>query len=78
MQDERIGIGAKLGDDESTLCVINPEMKCTSRESRSSLQTMTGPFSFRAALIAAASFGRRSYSSAPSPPVGIRCPHVVR
>jgi hypothetical protein len=50
-----------------TLCAISPEMKCTSRDSRSSLDTMTGPPAFFAALIAAASFGRRASASAPLP-----------
>ena len=42
-------------------------MKATSRDRRSSFETMTGPLSFRAALMAAASFGRRSSASAPLP-----------
>jgi hypothetical protein len=43
-----------------TLWTIRPLMKFTSRDSRSSLATTTGPLILRAALIAAASLGRRS------------------
>jgi hypothetical protein len=55
VEDERVNVGAELGDELGTRWTIKPEMKCTSRESRSSLETITGPPSFRAALMAAAS-----------------------
>jgi hypothetical protein len=42
-------------------------MNATSRESRSSLATITGPPALRAALSAAASFGLQSSASAPLP-----------
>ena len=50
-----------------TRCAIRPEMKCTSRDSRSSLETDHRAPSLRAALMAAASCGRRSSASAPLP-----------
>ena len=50
-----------------TRCYIRPLMKCTSRLSRSSLETTIGHLAFRAALIAAANCGRRSSASAPLP-----------
>jgi hypothetical protein len=46
---------------------INPLMKCTSRLSRCSFEITTGHLALRAALIAAASCGRRSSASAPFP-----------
>ena len=46
---------------------MRPEMKCTSRLSRSSFATTTDAFRFRAALMAAESCGRRSSASAPLP-----------
>jgi hypothetical protein len=52
---------------KGTLWAISPEMKCTSRLSRSSLDTITGPPAFFAALMAAANWGRRSRASAPLP-----------
>jgi hypothetical protein len=52
MEDEGVNVGAKLRDDERH--AVDHQMKCTSRESRSSLDTITGPPSFRAALMAAA------------------------
>lgn len=42
MQHERIGVGSEFGHDKGTRWAIKPEMKATSRESRSSLATTTG------------------------------------
>jgi hypothetical protein len=54
----------------STRCAIRPEMKCTSRERRSSFATITGA---RAALRAAASPGRCSSASEPLPVSASEC-----
>ena len=50
-----------------TLCAISPLMKCTSRERRSNLATITGHLRRRASARAAASLGRRSSASEPLP-----------
>src|SRR5690348_4871681 len=42
----------------ATRCAINPLMKCTSRDRRSSFATRIGHFCFRACASAAASCGR--------------------
>ena len=48
-----------------TRCAISPAMKATSRESRSSLETITGHLAERPVAKAAARRGRRSSASAP-------------
>ena len=50
-----------------TRCTIRPATNATSRERRSSFETTTEHLFARAALRAAASFGRRSRASAPLP-----------
>src|SRR5438045_2916393 len=50
-----------------TRCAMSPEMNATSRDSRSSLATMTGHLPARLAASAAASWGRRSRASTPLP-----------
>src|SRR5436190_16898158 len=50
-----------------TCCAISPAMNATSRDSRSSLATMTGHLPARPAARAAASCGRRSNASEPFP-----------
>jgi hypothetical protein len=67
MEHERIGIGAQFRHDEGTRCAMSPDMKATSRESRSSLATMIGHLRLRAAASAAASCRRRSSASEPLP-----------
>src|SRR5438874_2704560 len=52
---------------KGTRWAISPETNATSRESRSSLETMTLHLALRAAANAAASWGRRSSASAPFP-----------
>jgi hypothetical protein len=42
VQHERVCILAELRDDKGARCAISPGMKATSRESRSSLATITG------------------------------------
>jgi hypothetical protein len=73
--------GGRTATRNGTRCAIRPEMKCTSRDRRSSLATITGPRSRFACSSARASFGRRSSASAPLPvsisiskrPARIRC-----
>src|SRR4051812_23937593 len=48
-----------------TRWAIRPEMKATSRDSRSSFETITGHLAARAAASAVANWGRRSRASAP-------------
>jgi hypothetical protein len=49
MQHERVGVRAKLGHDERHALAIRPEMKATSRNRRSSFETITGHLAVRAA-----------------------------
>jgi hypothetical protein len=68
--EERLDVGAEIGDQKRRLVrAIKPEMKCTSRESRSSLATAKAqafPLP-RVPASAAANCGRRSSASAPLP-----------
>ncbi len=49
MQHERIGIGSQLSNNERHPLRHQPEMKATSRDSRSSFATTTGHLALRAA-----------------------------
>jgi hypothetical protein len=59
--------GPSSATRKGTRCAIRPEMKCTSRERRSSLATATEQRSARALANAAANCGRRSSASLPLP-----------
>ena len=50
-----------------TLCSMSPVMKCTLRDKRSSLETISGHRPARASFNAAASPGRSCSGSAPAP-----------
>jgi hypothetical protein len=67
VQHKRVGVDAKFGNDKGTRCAINPLMKRTSRDKRSSFATTTEHFAVRARASAAASSGRRSSASAALP-----------
>ena len=67
VQHEGIGVGAELGDDERHLVRHQAEMKCTSRDSRSSLATTTEHFPLASVGEGSASCGRRSSASEPLP-----------
>src|SRR5829696_5842114 len=63
VQHERIGIAAQFGNDEWQALGIRPEMKATSRDSRSSLETKTLHLAFGRQQCGCEG-GRRSSASA--------------
>jgi hypothetical protein len=69
VQRERIDVRPQLSDHgRHALCsAISPEMKCTSRDSRSSFAPTTAACAFLACARASRSFGRRSRASLPLP-----------
>ena len=78
MEQERIGVGTKLGDDKRHPVCHQAGNECTLRDSRSSLATQTAGSCLRAALSAAASLGRRSRASAPLPvSISVNSPMIL-
>jgi hypothetical protein len=65
VQHEGVGVGPRSATMKEALCFISPEMKCTSRDRRSSFATITGALASRAASNAAWRRGRFWSSSLP-------------